>query len=182
LLDLSARAVNETVTASSVFSQLFTRHVPRLRPGRRRITTTTRPQCSVQLLKKDILANYLDHVLPHGRIITDDPYPLLSASVTIDYLYELIHDRLITIDHYRLSSFSVKYCHQSKASFPRPSSALGANHTLTPSNEVPPSGRSMSYYMLGVSSQNLVSMALREGVDEISKNLGATFTFQWPGG
>lgn len=42
LLGLSARAVNETVTVSSVFSHLFTRHVPRLRPGQRRITTTMR--------------------------------------------------------------------------------------------------------------------------------------------
>jgi hypothetical protein len=58
LLDLSARAVNETVTASSVFSHLFTCHVPRLHLGRRRNTTTTRTKCSVQLLKKDIPVNY----------------------------------------------------------------------------------------------------------------------------
>ena len=109
LLDLSARAVNETVTASSVFSHLFTRHVPLLRLGRRRITTTTRTKCCVQLLKKDTPSNYKDHALLHGRIISIDPYPLLSASVTMDYLYALLRDRLITMDHYRLSSVSVNY-------------------------------------------------------------------------
>jgi hypothetical protein len=53
--------------------------------------------------------NYLDHALLHGRIISIDPYPLLSASVTVDYLHALLHDRLITIDHYLLSSVSVNY-------------------------------------------------------------------------
>jgi hypothetical protein len=32
--------------------------------------------------------------------------------------------------------------------------------------------------MLEVSPQNLISMALREGVHEFSKNLETTFTFQ----
>jgi len=109
LLDLSARTVNETVTASSVFSHLFTRQVPRLRPGRRRIKTTTPTKCSVQLLKKDVPVNYLDHAVLHGRIISIGPYPLLSISFTVDYLHALLHDRLITIDHYRLSSVSVNY-------------------------------------------------------------------------
>ena len=109
LLDLSARAVNETVTVSSVFSHLFSRHVPRHRLGRRRITTTTHTKGSVQLLKKDIPVDYLHHALLYGRIISIDPYPLLSASATIDYLHALLHNRLITIDHYRLSSVSVNY-------------------------------------------------------------------------
>jgi hypothetical protein len=51
---ISARAVSETVTASSVFSNLFTRHVPRLRPRRRRITLR------VQLRRlPNVLCNYL---------------------------------------------------------------------------------------------------------------------------
>jgi len=156
LLGLSARTVNETVTASSVFSYLFTPHVLRLRPGRRRTTTTTRTKCSVQLIKRDIPVNYLEHA------------PL--------------HDRLITIDHYRLTSVSYSQCHQCKASFPCPFFTLVANHALTPSIEMPVSSRAISYYVLEGSPQNLVSMALRERVHEFSKNLEVIFTFQGPGG
>jgi len=185
LLGLSARTVNETVTASSVFSHLFTRHVPRLRPGRRRITTTTRTKCSVQLIIKDISVNYLDHALRHGRIICIDPYTLLSASVTVDYLHALLHDRLIAIDHYRLSLVSANY---SKLMSPIQGLlslsflyAWGKPCTSTIYRIV---AVGPCYVVLCARSfpQNLVSMALRGGVHEFSKNLEAIFTFQEPGG
>lgn len=124
----------------------------------------------------NVVCSYLKRTQPSIIKTTRYSTAELLVSILIHY-YQLVSQWIISTryyatdlllwiitDYHQLVSITVNYCHQSKASFPCSFFTLGASHALTPSMEMPQSGRATSYYMFEVSPQNLVSMTLREGV------------------